>query len=183
MGRAIALVHIQVNHRNFHLLAFVPPGLGLHQPSGDRNVVEHTKPAALVRIGMVRAARQVARHALPQGIASSRHGGAHRAAGPLGHGGTPRKADFPLQGGLQSPGAHPLDVGGRVHQRQLAITGGWGLLHLDDGQLLCEAVTQPAVLAHRKPVALGQRQDKVVGVVSVHGQFRWGLDSRKPSLI
>ena len=64
MGRPIALVHIQINHRHFHVLAVVPTCLGLHQACGHGDVVEHTKAPALMRIGVVRAARQVAGHAL-----------------------------------------------------------------------------------------------------------------------
>jgi hypothetical protein len=107
MRRAIALVHIQVNHRHFHLLAVVPPGLGLHQAGRHRDVVEHTKAPALVRISMVRAASQVARHTLGQGIAGSGHGRAHRSPGPLGHGRAPGKTDLALQGGLKVPVATP----------------------------------------------------------------------------
>jgi hypothetical protein len=56
-----------------------------------------------------------------------------------------------------------------MNQRQLTIAGRRRFAHEDPGQLLREPVPQSAVLAHRKAVAFGQRQDKVVGVISVHG--------------
>ena len=65
MRSAIALVHIQIDHR--HLQVRAPrPGtaapLGLGQPGGHRHVIEYTKSAALVRISVVRATRQIGRH-------------------------------------------------------------------------------------------------------------------------
>jgi hypothetical protein len=42
-------------------------------------------------------------------------------------------------------------------------------LHLNAWQFGTQAVAQTAVLVHGKAMPLGQRQDKVVGVIGVHG--------------
>jgi len=173
VGGAVALVHIQVNHRHLELVAALAPGFGLHQAGGDRDVVEHAKTAPLVGVGMVRATGQVASDALPQGSTGSRHRGSDRAPRPLGHGRAPGKTDLPVKSGIQGALRDALDVGRGVHQRQLAIAGGWGLRQRDARQLGHQPVTQAAVLVHRKAVAFGQRQDKVVGVEGVHqSRFR-----------
>ena len=144
------------------------PGLGLHQTGRHRYVVEHTKATALVRIGVVRAPRQVARHPLGQGIAGGGHRGPHRTAGPLGHSQTPRETDFALHRRIETAGGHTLDISGRVYQRQLTVARGRGLAHDHGRKLLRQTVAQSAVFAHRKAVTFGQGQNKVVGVVSVH---------------
>ena len=169
MRCAIALVHVQIDHRDLQLLALAPPGFGLHQTGRDGDVVEHTKATAFVGVGMVCAPRQIARHTLRQSIAGGGHRGAHRTAGALGHGGAPWETDLTLHRRIQAALGHALDVSGRVHQCQLTIAGGGRFLHLNARQFGTQAVAQAAVLVHGKAMPLGQRQNKVVGVIGVHG--------------
>jgi len=76
-----------------------------------------------------------------------------------------------------------LDVGRRVHQRQLAVAGRGRLGKAQGRQLGRQTLAQAAVLAHRKAVALGQGQDKVVGVERLHGGVHWSsAHSRKRTL-
>ena len=60
------------------------------------------------------------------------------------------------------------EVKALVETRQLAISGRRGLKKAHPRQFGRQPVTQAAVFAHRKAVAFGQRQDKVVGVIGVH---------------
>ena len=85
MRRAIALVHIQVNHRHLKLTATGPRGFCLQQTRRHRHVVEHTKTAAFASVRMVGAAGQISGHAYFHGRARSADGGADRAARPLDH--------------------------------------------------------------------------------------------------
>ena len=103
MRRAIALVHIQINHRHLQSPSLLPAPLGLHQPCGHRHIVENAKPAALVRIGMVGATGQIGGNTFFHGQSGRADGGAHRAPGPLNHALGPRKTDFALRSGRQTP--------------------------------------------------------------------------------
>ena len=70
-GRAIALVHVQVNHRHAQgrLLAAVTTGpFRLHQAGRHRRVIENAKAAAFVCAGVVRAAGHVGGHTGRRGI-------------------------------------------------------------------------------------------------------------------
>ena len=103
MRRAIALVHIQINHRHLQSPSLLPAPLGLHQPCGHRHIVENAKPAALVRIRMVGATSQIGGNTFFHGQSGCADGGAHRAPGPLNHALGPRKTDFALRSGRQTP--------------------------------------------------------------------------------
>ena len=117
---------------------------------------------------MVRAARQVARHAVAQSFAAGGHGGSHRAPCALGHRIAPGEADLALRGGRQCAVCNRGDVFGGVGQRQIVVRRWQGHLQRHTGQLLRNSVAQHAVLGHGKTVALGQGQNEVVGVVGKH---------------
>ena len=85
MRRAIALVHIQINHRHLQNPLLLPAPLGLHQPCSHRHVVENAKTAALIGIGVVGAASQIGGNTFFHGQSGCADGGAHRAPGPLNH--------------------------------------------------------------------------------------------------
>ena len=123
--RAIALVHIQIDDRHGQGLAMAARPFGLHQPGTHGGVVEDTKTAALVGIGMVGATSQVGRQTFAQGAARGHHRGATRAAGPLDHAWRPGKADFALLCRTQAAADHRLDVSRGVDQGQLAIAHGF----------------------------------------------------------
>ena len=75
--RAIALVHIEVDDRHPKWLSRMCSGpFGLHQPSGDRGVIEDTKATALIGIRMVGAPSQIARHPFDHGGSCRLDGGA-----------------------------------------------------------------------------------------------------------
>ena len=103
MRRAIALVHIQINHRHLQSPLLLPAPLGLHQPCSHGHVVENAKTAALVGIRMVGATGQIGGNTFFHGQSGRADGGAHRAPGPLNHALGPRKTDFALRSGRQTP--------------------------------------------------------------------------------
>ena len=78
-------MHVQINDGDFQHLPRTLPGLGarvfrLRQPGCYCHVVEHTKPAALVGAGVVRATRQIGRHAVAlHRAAHCGHRGSYRA--------------------------------------------------------------------------------------------------------
>jgi len=61
---AIALMHIQVDHQHLQWPPGAPKPFGLHETGGHRQIVEHTKTAALGHPGMVSAPGQVGGNAL-----------------------------------------------------------------------------------------------------------------------
>jgi hypothetical protein len=87
-GRAVTLVHIQVDHRHLKrcaLRAVKAAPFGLHQACGHRRIIEDTKAAALLSAGVVRAAGHVGGHAGGSGVctclqAQGRTGSGHRGA-------------------------------------------------------------------------------------------------------
>ena len=87
-GRAVALVHIQVDHSHLQrstLRAVKAAPFGLHQARGHRRIIEDTKAAALLSAGVVRAAGHVGGHAGRSGVCTSlqaqrRSGSGHRGA-------------------------------------------------------------------------------------------------------
>ena len=198
-GGAVALVHIQINHRDLQRLTrharpcfLEPRPFGLHQPGSHRRIVEHTKTAAPVGVGMVRAACQVGGQArglqslpsvcaLPgrktQGHARSSHRGAHRAPGAFCHGQAPGETDVALCRWRQCAATHGADIRRRMHQRQFAVSGGWRLHQLNSGPFDSQPIAQARVFGHGEAVPLGQGQHKVVSVKSVHRMY----DRQKPS--
>ena len=60
---AIALVNIQVNHRDLQSVAVFctqsASSFNLHLPGGDCHIVKDAKSAALVRVGVMGATRQI----------------------------------------------------------------------------------------------------------------------------
>ena len=75
---------------------------------------------------------------------------------------------FALGGGTQSAVLDRLDVGRRMHQRQLAVAGRQRLLEADHGTLQCQSLTQAPVLGHGKSMPRRQRQDELGGVEDMH---------------
>ena len=82
-GGAVALVHVQVDHRDlqrcatFAILSTATTPFGLHHPCGHSHVIEDTKAAALVGIGMVGAASQVGCDSVCHCAARCGNGGPH----------------------------------------------------------------------------------------------------------
>ena len=169
-GRAVALVHVEVDHRHArrsgelalrHLLA-------LQHARRHGDVVEHAIPAARISTGVVRAAGQIGRHALALRHARGLHARADRAARAIGHRLAPRKADFALRTRRQRAARHGVDVGRCVRQRQVRVGGGFGLIQNQAGAFLRQSVAQALVLAHRKAVPRRQRQHELSRVESLH---------------
>ena len=87
-GRAVALVHIQVDHSHLQrcaLGAMKAAPFGLHQACGHGRIIENTKAAALLSAGVVRAAGHVGGHTGRSGVCASlqaqgRTGSGHRGA-------------------------------------------------------------------------------------------------------
>ena len=166
---AVALVHVQVDHRHPQRLARMQAQpLGLHQPRGHRQIVEDAVAAAGVRAGMVRAAGEVGGDALGEGGAGGLDGRADRAPGALGHHRRPGKSDLALRGRRQRAVEDAVDVGRRMRQGQLAATGRQRLGQPHLRQLGGDAVAQQAVLLHREAVPGGQRQHEVIGIEGLH---------------
>ncbi|MNT10415.1 hypothetical protein D3C72_1452460 [compost metagenome] len=163
-------MHVEVDHGHPEQ----PAGAGLldlHQPRGHRRVVEDAEAAALVGIGVVRAARHVGRHAAREGGAAGGDGGAGGAARALDHRLAPRKADLAYGLRAHAAFADGGDPFGGVGQRQLVIGGARGRVHLDGRQLLLQAIAQHRVARHGKAVARRQGQDELPGIESTHGRI------------
>ena len=61
-----------------------------------------------------------------------------------------------------------------MHQRQLAVGGGRGHLHVHLGHFERQAIPQPTVLGHGKTVARWQGQNKLIRVKSAHEAVDFG---------
>ncbi len=165
-------MHVQVDdgHAQRATGAVMARVFGLHQPGRHGSVVEDAEAAALVGIGVVRAAGQVGRQPLARHrIATGLDGRAHRAPCPFAHGRAPGETDFSLRAGVQRALADRTDVARRMRQRQLTVAGGQRLPQTHLRPFGGQALAQAPVLRHREAVPAGQGQDEVVGVVSVHG--------------
>ena len=130
MRCAVALVHIQVNHRHLQSFSLMTRGFGLQQTRRHRHVVEHTKTATLVGVSMVGATGQIGRYTFFHGCAGRADGGPDRTTGPLHHARRPRKTDLALCFIAQTALRHRIYVRRRVHQGQFAVAGGLGQLQL-----------------------------------------------------
>jgi hypothetical protein len=170
MRRAVALVHVQVDHPDPQQPTLVAVHLGLHQARGHRHVVEHAVARALVGVGMVRAPRQVGSDTFTpeQRDAGRADRGPHRSARAFDHGRRPREADLALLGGAGRALHHGGDPAGVVRQRQFTVAGRQGRHHADGRHVLLHRVAQQPVLAHREGVAGRQRQHEGVGVEGLH---------------
>ena len=73
-------MHVEVDHPHAQQAAMVAVHLGLHQPCGHRDVVEHTVARALVGMRVMRAAGQIGGHPLAAEQCGARRadGGPHR---------------------------------------------------------------------------------------------------------
>ena len=173
VSRSIALMHVQIHNGNAQRLGSLGLPLahpfGLHEPGGDRCIVEHAETTALVGVSMMGTPGQIASNTLAIQRGSTRlEGGAHRSSGALCHGRAPWKTDLALFSRGQATFGDSCDVGRGVHQRQLTVCGGLGLCEADDRQMRLKSFAQSRIFDHRKTMALGQWQHKMVGVEGMH---------------
>ena len=167
-GRAVALVHVAVHDRH------APDApLGLHHARRDRRVVEHAEALAVIRPGVMRAARQIGRQPIGERRAAGRDRAAHRAPRALHHlrgPGEADPADFPV-GELTRHQAR--QVIGRVRQPELVVRGRIGHAQVRRAEQAGRdhALAQQGVLAHREAVAFRQGQHEVVAVEKLHSFF------------
>ena len=177
MGGSVALVHVKIDHRDLRRgarsagagLALRP--FGLNHPCHHRNVVEHAKAAALVGVGVVRAAGQVGGDTFFARHAGGGNACAHRPFGALGHCRAPGKPNLPNHGGFGGSLRNRRDVILGVGQGQLGVRRRQRFAQVDIGQLLGELVAQHAVLGHGETVALWQGQNKLVGIERFHARI------------
>ena len=115
---AIALVHVKVDDCD---LKHASParGFALHDPRGDRHIVEYAVAGTACVLCVVRAAGEVDRHAVERRRSARGDGGPSRAPRSLDHLRRPWKTDGANLGGIQSPGENALDILRRMGQRQL----------------------------------------------------------------
>ena len=164
-GGAVALVHVAVHHRDPPA-----PALVLHDAGGDGHVVEHAVALAAIGEGMMGAPGEVDGRALDQRRPGRGDGGAGRAPRPLDHRRRPREADAADHLRGQRAGGDSGDVVGSVDQGQCLPGRSRRLDEVAgrDDALGDHPLAQSRVLGHREPVAVGQRQHEVVGVVGAH---------------
>ena len=131
---------------------------------------------------MMGATRQIGRQAFAHGAARSHDCGTTGAAGALDHSWRPWKTNFALLRRAQAAGDHRLDVGRGMDQGQLAIAHRIGQGQTQLRQLLAQALAQPLVLAHGKPMPRWELLNVGAGVINVHGPrlSRFEADLEQP---
>jgi len=170
LRRAVALVHVEVDHGNTHARAR-RRRVGLDHARGDRGVVEDAIPRAARARCVMSAAGEVRGHAFAERDTRGGDRRAGRAPRALDHRLAPRKSDCTDLHRIEAAGGDALDVARVVRERELAIgrRNGLGKHHLR--QLLLDPMAQARVLLHREAMVLGQREHEAVAVEGFQG---WG---------
>src|ERR1700741_1236438 len=150
----VALMHIQINHRN----SFALYTAGLH-----RNVVEYAKSRALPRESMMRSARQSSAPSRSESVPGSRERRSNRSESASYQSMGPGEADPPHGRRAQSSLEKRLDIFRSMYSCDSFNFGVRSLLQTKKPSLLQEFPNHPIFLDW-KLVLRGKRKHKMISV-------------------
>jgi hypothetical protein len=164
-GSAIALMDVTIHNQYPACLAF-----SLHGAGSNGGIIENAKSFTAITKGVVRAAGEIGRNAIPQRCATGADGGASRATGTFDHAFAPRKANRFLRLFWQLTVTNLLDVVSVMGACQFFIAGGmWqmkiGCCKFAAGQ---QGFTKTRIFLHRETMAGGERENEDIGVEKFH---------------